>query len=94
VAEDFQTTYSALVESAQELLNEIQTHVGDKDYVRVTTEVSRAVRERREGRRTKRRIEKVTEPERVAKYKKRKGERKVERKKERADEHRGRRRGW
>jgi len=76
------------------VLQTIQKHVGDSEYVHARTEVSRQVRERREGRRTKRRIERVAEPEKAAREKKRRNERKVVVRKERAAEGRGRRRGW
>jgi U3 small nucleolar RNA-associated protein 20 len=93
-SEDFQSAYTALTASAEEVLQIIQKHVGDSEYVRVRTEVSRQVREKREGRRTKRRIERVAEPEKAAREKKRRNERKVVVRKERAAEGRGRRRGW
>jgi U3 small nucleolar RNA-associated protein 20 len=93
-AEDFQTAYAALTSSAEEVLQTVQKRVGDVEYVRARTEVSRQVRERREGRRTKRRIERVAEPEKVAREKRKKNERKVIVKRERAAEGRGRRRGW
>jgi U3 small nucleolar RNA-associated protein 20 len=93
-SEDFQTAYATLTASAEELLQTIQKHVGDGEYVRARTEVSRQVRERREGRRTKRRIERVAEPEKAAREKRRRNERKVVVRRERAGEGRGRRRGW
>jgi U3 small nucleolar RNA-associated protein 20 len=93
-AEEFQTTYAALTASAEELLQTVQRHVGDAEYVRARTAVSRQVRERREGRRTKRRIHRVAEPEKAAREKRKRNERKVVVRKERAEEGRGRRRGW
>jgi U3 small nucleolar RNA-associated protein 20 len=93
-SEEFQTAFAALTGSAEELLQTIQSHIGDAEYVRARTEVSRQVRQRREGRRTKRRIERVAEPEKAAKEKRRRNERKVVVRRERAEEGRGRRRGW
>ena len=93
-SEDFQSAYAALTASAEEVLQTIQKHVGDSKYVHARTDVSRQVRERREGRRMKRRIERVAEPEKAAREKKRRNERKVVVRKERAAESRGRRRGW
>ena len=52
------------------------------------------VKQRREGRRVKRRIDAVANPERIGRSKKRKGEKKREKKKLRSGEERGRRRGW
>jgi U3 small nucleolar RNA-associated protein 20 len=93
-SEEFQTAFAALTASAEELLQTVQRQIGDAEYVRVRTEVSRQVRQRREGRRTKRRIERVAEPEKAAKEKKRRNERKAVVRRERAVEERGRRRGW
>jgi U3 small nucleolar RNA-associated protein 20 len=93
-SEDFQNAYAALTASAEEVLQAIQKLVGDSEYVRARAEVSRQVRERREDRRTKRRIGRVAEPEKAARDKKRRNERKVVVRKERAAEGRGRRRGW
>jgi U3 small nucleolar RNA-associated protein 20 len=93
-SDDFQTAYAALTASAEEVLQTVQKHVGDVEYVRAWTEVGRQVRKRREGRRTKRRIERVAEPEKVAREKRRRNERKIVVRRERAAEARGRRRGW
>ena len=91
---EFQTAYTALTNSAEELLRAIQECVGDGEYVRARTEVSKRVRERREGRRAKRRIERVREPEKAAREKRRRNERKGVVRRERAGERRGWRRGW
>ncbi|KAK5050569.1 hypothetical protein LTR84_003851 [Exophiala bonariae] len=78
----FATTYQQLVENAHEAMDMLQRRIGDGEYVKALTEVSKTVRRRREERRTKRRIERVAEPERAAQGKKRKADRKKERKKE------------
>ncbi|EXJ91355.1 hypothetical protein A1O1_04467 [Capronia coronata CBS 617.96] len=78
----FAATYQTLIELAHEVIEKLQTKLGDTAYVRVLTEVSKMMRERREARRSKRRIERVAEPERAAREKRKKGDRKKERKKE------------
>lgn len=88
----FADTYASLVELAHGVMEVLQHKLGDAEYVKVLTEVSRIVRTRREDRRAKRAIEKVAEPERAAREKRRKGLRKKERKREIGHMHRGRRR--
>lgn len=78
----FAATYQNLIELAHEVVEKLQVKLGDTEYVKALTEVSRYMRKRREERRMKRRIERVAEPERAAREKKRKGDRKKERKKE------------
>ena len=78
----FAATYQKLVENAHEAMDMLQRRIGDSEYVKALTDVSKTVRRRREERRTKRRIERVAEPERAARGKKRKADRKKERKKE------------
>ncbi|KAI9824863.1 MAG: U3 snoRNP protein [Thelocarpon impressellum] len=90
----FTSAYKALQTTSQELKALLQSRLGTSAYVDVYAAVQKGVRERREGRRTKRRIGAVTEPERREAEKRRKGERKRERRKDRSGEERGRRRGW
>jgi U3 small nucleolar RNA-associated protein 20 len=52
------------------------------------------IRKRREGRRIKRRIEAVADPEKSGREKKKRNERKHVKRKERGLEYRGQRRGW
>ena len=91
---DFADAYTSYVTDAQELQDVLQKRVGDQAYVEAKTEVSKAVRERRQERRAKRAIEKVSQPERALRKKARGGERKKEVKRERGVVFRGRRRGW
>ncbi|KAJ9616097.1 U3 snoRNP protein [Knufia peltigerae] len=88
----FSSTYQQLIELSHEVMDKVQNKLGDGEYVKTLTEVSRTMRKRREERRTKRRIERVAEPERAAQYKKRKSDRKKERKKEIGRAHQSRRR--
>jgi U3 small nucleolar RNA-associated protein 20 len=88
----FAKTYQSLIELAHEVMQVIQSKIGDVAYVQAMTEVSKMVRKRREERRTKRRIDRVAEPEKAARDKKRKGDRKKERNREIARTHMKRRR--
>ena len=92
--EAFSTTYKALVSNSTEVLSLLQNKLGTTEYVSNLSKVRSLVKERREGRRVKRRIEAVAEPEKVGKLKQRKGEKKREKRKERSGVERGRRRGW
>lgn len=90
----FTDGYKMLVGNAQELMALLQKKLGTTEYINLMSGVREGVKARREGRRVKRRIDVVAEPERAGKLKMRKGERKRERRKERSGEERGRRRGW
>jgi len=90
----FTTAYKALVSTSQEIMALFQTKVGTTEFVAQLAKVREGVKARREGRRVKRRIEAVAEPEKVGRDKKRKGEKKREKRKERSGEERAQRRGW
>ncbi|OJD19004.1 hypothetical protein AJ78_01033 [Emergomyces pasteurianus Ep9510] len=92
--EQFQTTYKALVSSSQEILDLLQKKLGTTDFVTQMTIARESVKSRREGRRVKRRIEAVADPEKFGREKKRKNDRKREKRKERGTEYQDRRRGW
>jgi U3 small nucleolar RNA-associated protein 20 len=57
-------------------------------------EVQKAVRERRDERRRKRKVEAVADPEKWGREKKRRNDVKRVKRKEKGAEHRGQRRGW
>ena len=90
----FTTSYESMMASAHEVLEVLQTKLGDQVYVRAMTDANKMVRERRDDRRRKRVLERVTEPERDAKRRKGKADRMKERKREVREVHRGKRRGW
>ncbi len=90
----FTDGYKTLVGNAQELMALLQKKLGTTVYINMLSKVREEVKARREGRRVKRRIEMVAQPERAGEVKRKKGERKRERRKERSGEERGRRRGW
>ncbi|KAJ9315124.1 hypothetical protein DTO271D3_4577 [Paecilomyces variotii] len=91
---DFQEVYKALVSNAHEVLDLLQKKLGTTEYVAQMARVQESIKERREGRRVKRRIEAVADPEKVGREKKRRNERKREKRKEKGLEFRGKRRGW
>lgn len=90
----FQDTYKTLVSNCHEVLDSLQKKLGTSEYIEQMTKVQETVKERREGRRVKRRIEAVADPERHERDKKRRNDRKREKRKEKGLEHRGKRRGW
>lgn len=92
--ETFQNTYKALVSNCHEVLDSLQKKFGTTQYIAQMTKVQNSIKERREGRRVKRRIEAVADPERFERDKKRRNERKKDKRREKGLEHRGKRRGW
>ncbi|MCJ1473409.1 U3 snoRNP protein [Lambiella insularis] len=92
--EEFRTTYQTLASTSQETMSLLQKKLGTTDYIARLNVVRQGVKERREGRRVKRRMEAVAEPEKAGRGKRRKGEKRKEKRKERSGEERSRRRGW
>ncbi|OOQ84407.1 putative HEAT repeat protein (DRIM) [Penicillium brasilianum] len=92
--ENFQNTYKALVSNCHEVLDLLQKKFGTTEYIAEMTRVQDQIKERREGRRVKRRIDAVADPERFERDKRRKNERKRVKRHEKGLEHRGKRRGW
>ena len=90
----FNDTYTALIDKAREVMNILQKRMGTQEYLQVMTNVQKGVRERREGRRQKRKVEAVSAPEKFGKEKKRRNEVKKVKRKEKSAEYRGKRRGW
>lgn len=91
---EFQNTYKALVSSCHEVLDLIQKKLGTTEYVTQMALVQDSIRQRRESRRVKRRIEAVADPEKYGYDKKRKNDRKRDKRKVKGLEFRGKRRGW
>lgn len=92
--EGFRTAHQALVSTSQEILSLLQKKMGTTEYITQLSKIREGVKKRREGRRVKRRLDAVAEPEKVGRDKRRKGEKKKEKRKERSGEERSRRRGW
>ena len=89
--EHFKEAQGNLALTAQEILALLQKKVGAKLYVEGLTKVREHVKEQREGRRTKRKIEAVTHPEKLGKEKRKKAERHKENRKEKNKAYKDRR---
>ncbi|KAF2796579.1 U3 snoRNP protein Utp20 [Melanomma pulvis-pyrius CBS 109.77] len=90
----FNDTYKALIDKAHEIMNTLQKQLGTQEYLKIMGEVQKGIKQRREDRRTKRKVEAITMPERHGKEKKRRHEVQRVKRKEKSAEHRGQRRGW
>ena len=86
--------HKKLLESAESLLSSLQSKMGTTEYVAALQRVRTQMKERREERRRKRKIEAIAEPERFERAKVRKREGEKIRRKERGLLMMGRRRGW
>ncbi len=84
----FKTKYENIKTECQELMEQLKTKCGTSVYTEQLLKVRRGVRERREARSSKRKIDAVTAPEKSAKDKIKRVERKKERRKEKGAEHR------
>ncbi|KAL9588748.1 MAG: hypothetical protein Q9203_002452 [Teloschistes exilis] len=82
--EGFVNGYKALVSYGSEIMDMLQKKLGTTGYIKHLAKVREGVKERREDRRAKRRIEAVAEPEKMGRLKKRKGEKKKEKRKEKS----------
>ena len=90
----FASAHKSLVTTSQEVMALLQKKLGTTEYIGQLTRVREAVKDRREGRKIKRRIEAVAAPEKVGREKKRKGEKKREKRKVKSADQRAGRRGW
>jgi U3 small nucleolar RNA-associated protein 20 len=86
--------YKSLIDKSREIMSTLQKRMGTQDYLKVMSEVQKLVRERREERRRKRKVEAVIDPERAEKEKRRRHDVKRVKRKEKGVESRGMRRGW
>ncbi|KAL5116990.1 U3 snoRNP protein [Pleosporales sp. CAS-2024a] len=86
--------YKSLIDKAREIMNTLQKRMGTPDYLKVMSEVQKLVRERREERRRKRKVEAIVDPEKAEKEKRRRHDIKRVKRKEKGLESRGMRRGW
>lgn len=92
--EIFTTRYETLRSKAQAIMDALQQKLGTAEYTRHLLAVGEAMRERRNARSSKRKVEAVAAPERYEKDKKRRMERKKDRRKVKGLEHRSVRRGY
>ncbi|XP_014558571.1 hypothetical protein COCVIDRAFT_94096 [Bipolaris victoriae FI3] len=86
--------YKALADKAREVMNNLQKRLGTQEYLKIMGEVQKGVRERREERRRKRKVEAIVDPEKFGKDKRRRHDVKRTKRKERSADERGKRRGW
>lgn len=90
----FKTRYEALKTKAQQIMDKLQHKLGTAEYTKQLLAVGEDIRERRQARSSKRKVEAVAAPEKYGREKKRKMDRKKERRKVRGQEHRSARRGF
>jgi U3 small nucleolar RNA-associated protein 20 len=90
----FNDTYKGLLDKAREVMDTLQKRLGTSQYLAFMEDVQKGVRQRREDRRTKRKVEAITMPEKYGKEKKRRHDVARQRKKEKSAASRGQRRGW
>lgn len=95
--EVFKTKHEALKTRAQILMDSLQKKFGTAEYSRKLMEIREEIRERRQQRISKRKIEAIAHPEKYGRDKRKKFEREKERRKIRGKEHREMRqqyKGW
>jgi U3 small nucleolar RNA-associated protein 20 len=90
----FNDQYKALIDKAREIMSTLQKRMGTQEYIAIMGEVQKGVKQRREERRTKRKVEAITMPEKSGKEKRRRHEVARVKRKEKSAENRGLRRGW
>lgn len=92
--EVFKTRYEALKAKAQSIMELLQRKLGSAEYTRALLAVGEDIRERRQQRSSKRKIEAVTAPEKYGRDKRKKFEKKKEKRKAKGQEQRAQRRGY
>lgn len=90
----FKTRYEALKTRAQQIMDMLQQKLGTAEYTQQLLAVGEDIRERRQARSSKRKVEAVAAPEKYGRDKRRKMIQKKERRKVRGHEHRSARRGF
>ncbi|KAK1757929.1 small subunit processome component 20 [Echria macrotheca] len=92
--EVFKTRYEKLKEQAQSVMETLQRRVGNEEYTKALLSVGEDVRERRQQRSSKRKIEAISAPEKYGRDKRKKFEKKKEKRKEKGREQRDARRAY
>ncbi|KAH8905191.1 hypothetical protein BR93DRAFT_772112 [Coniochaeta sp. PMI_546] len=92
--EVFKTKYEDLKAKAQTIMELLQKKLGTAEYTQYLLGVGEHVRNRRQQRSSKRKIEAITQPEKYGQEKRKKFEKKKERRKVKGREHRDMRRGY
>ncbi|KAK3309713.1 armadillo-type protein [Chaetomium strumarium] len=88
----FKTRYEALKTKAQSVMGTLQRRLGSAEYTKALLAVGEHIRERRQQRSSKRKIEALTAPEKYGREKRKKFEKKKEKRKVRGREQRDQRR--
>ncbi|KAK4237546.1 hypothetical protein C8A03DRAFT_34486 [Achaetomium macrosporum] len=88
----FKTRYEALKTKAQSIMGTLQRRLGSAEYTKALLAVGEDIRERRQQRSSKRKIEALTAPEKYGREKRKKFEKKKEKRKVRGREQRDQRR--
>ena len=73
--------YGSLIDHMRKTTNTVQERMGTQEYLKVMTEVQKVIKKRRDERRTKRKIEAITDPERWEIEKKEKERKQADQKK-------------
>lgn len=92
--EVFKTKYEELKAKAQAIMELLQKKLGTAEYTQYLLGVGEHIRQRRQQRSSKRKIEAITQPEKYGQEKRKKFEKKKERRKVKGREHRDMRRGY
>ncbi|AEO66203.1 uncharacterized protein THITE_2114155 [Thermothielavioides terrestris NRRL 8126] len=90
--EAFKTRYEALKTKAQSIMETLQRRLGSAEYTKALLAVGEDIRERRQQRSSKRKIEALTAPEKYGREKRKKFEKKKEKRKAKGREQRDLRR--
>lgn len=92
--EGFKTAHAALISNAQEMMALLQSKLGTAKFIDALNTVRARIKQKRDDRRIKRRIEAVAEPEKTGyKRTKKRSQQRVKRK-DKNSEYRAQRRGW
>ncbi|EOO00483.1 putative u3 small nucleolar rna-associated protein 20 protein [Phaeoacremonium minimum UCRPA7] len=92
--ETFKSRYESLKTKAQSIMELLQQKLGASDYTKDLLAVGEEIKDRRQQRSSKRKIEAITQPEKFGREKRKKMDKKKERKKAKGQEHRNHRRGY
>lgn len=88
----FKTRYEALKTKAQQIMDLLQNKLGTADYTKHLLVVGEEIKDRRQNRSGKRKVEAITAPEKYGREKRKKMESKKNRRKAKGQEHRSARR--
>lgn len=90
----FKERYETLKSKSQQIMDTLQNKLGTAEYTKALLTVGEDIKERRQARLSKRKVEAITAPEKWGRDKRKKLEQKKNRRKEKGQEHRSKRRGF